>query len=252
MNSQKLNGYKENGVTTFSVASVLEHIPFLQKQIAALYQNKNKVRPWHLWNLHNPWGASALNVDSWKFLDLCQSAEFLEQISQLIGDDIILYDSQFSPDLSKMNQLPLSWTTDSLRCPVEPLSGLVVRVPFTDSINEDLKVVYHTEGDINKTDQIHEQSLEIKTGQILCHDINLYYRIEGIEQLKQPMEYVIRYYPATSHYVRDQTTKLHRNLTELFPLLNYAQMPLWLVRGEDKADNDFVTGFQPKAGRWIT
>ena len=29
-------------------------------------------------------------------------------------------------------------------------------------------------------------------------------------------------------------------------------MPLWLVRGEDKADNDFVTGFQPKAGRWIT
>ena len=34
------------------------------------------------------------------------------------------------------------------------------------------------------------------------------------------------------------------------PLINYATRPLWLVRGEDRAGNDFVTGFAPPVPRW--
>jgi hypothetical protein len=34
------------------------------------------------------------------------------------------------------------------------------------------------------------------------------------------------------------------------PLVNYTSRPLWLVRGEDAAANDFVTGFSPSVPRW--
>jgi hypothetical protein len=33
-------------------------------------------------------------------------------------------------------------------------------------------------------------------------------------------------------------------------LINFCTRPLWLVRGEDRAGNDFVTGFAPAAPRW--
>ena len=37
---------------------------------------------------------------------------------------------------------------------------------------------------------------------------------------------------------------------ESYPWINYVTKPLWLVHGEDRGDNDFATGFQPKTGRW--
>lgn len=244
MNYRQPDDYRTKGAVTVPAAPIIDYFPFLQEQLAVIYQSGQKIRPWLLWELHNPWSRSALSVDSWKFLDLCQSAELLQIITPFIGENIILFDSQFSPDLYDTGKSVASWKNDRLRCPVNPLHGLVVRIPFSDLINESVKFIY-------RADQAGIQVKEIKLGQIICHNINLTYRIQGIENLTQPIEYVVRYFPATSRYLRDPGTILHRELTERYPLLNYAQMPLWLVQGEDKANNDFVTGFQPKAGRWI-
>ena len=244
MNYRQPDDYRTKGAVTVPAAPFIDYFPFLQEQLAVIYQSGQKIRPWLLWELHNPWSRSALSVDSWKFLDLCQSAELLQLITPFIGENIILFDSEFSPDLYDTGKSVASWKNDRLRCPVSPLHGLVVRIPFSDLINENVKFIY-------RADQAGEQVKEVKLGQIICHNINLTYRIQGIENLTQPIEYVVRYFPATSRYLRDPGTKLHRELTERYPLLNYAQMPLWLVQGEDKANNDFVTGFQPKAGRWI-
>jgi hypothetical protein len=65
-----------------------------------------------------------------------------------------------------------------------------------------------------------------------------------------PNAYAARYFPASSRYVRDPATPAHRALTERYPLLNYARLPLWLVNGQDHAGNDFVTGFNARAGYW--
>jgi hypothetical protein len=61
---------------------------------------------------------------------------------------------------------------------------------------------------------------------------------------------VFQYFPASSRYIRDPAHPLHQALTERQPLINHATVPLWLVSGEDRADNDFVSGFQPKAAFW--
>ncbi len=65
-----------------------------------------------------------------------------------------------------------------------------------------------------------------------------------------PLEYVIRYFPATSSYIRDPVHPTQRILMENYPLVNYTRKPIWLVCGVDRAANDFVTGFKPLAGQW--
>ncbi len=241
-----MNGedYRSNGVVTVPATPVADYIPFLREQLACIYQSGQTLRPWLLWELHNPWSRSALTVDSWKFLELCQSAALLRLITPLLGEDIILFDSQFSPDLYDTGATAPAWNNDRLRCPVNPLQGVVVRIPFSAPVDGSARFTC-------QMGQHAQREIEISTGQIICHNIDLPYRICGIEHLAQPVEYVIRYFPATSRYLRDPATAIQRKLTERYPLLNYAQMPLWLVQGEDRAGNDFVTGFQTRAGRWI-
>jgi hypothetical protein len=62
--------------------------------------------------------------------------------------------------------------------------------------------------------------------------------------------YVIRYMPATSTFLRDGRALANWIAMEEQPLINHAARPLWLVRGEDRAGNDFVTGFSPPVPRW--
>jgi hypothetical protein len=62
--------------------------------------------------------------------------------------------------------------------------------------------------------------------------------------------YVLRYMPATSAFQRDAKASANWTAMQEQPLLNFTQRPLWLVRGEDRAGNDFVSGFSPQVPRW--
>ena len=42
----------------------------------------------------------------------------------------------------------------------------------------------------------------------------------------------------------------NRRAAQKAPLINFARRPIWLVRGEDLAGNDFVTGFATTVGQW--
>jgi len=64
------------------------------------------------------------------------------------------------------------------------------------------------------------------------------------------IDYVIRYMPATARYNRDPTYGPNRRAAERAPLVNFTRRPVWLVRGADRAGNDFVTGFASTVGQW--
>jgi hypothetical protein len=64
------------------------------------------------------------------------------------------------------------------------------------------------------------------------------------------VDYVIRYLPSTARYNRDPTYPPNRRAAERAPLINFTRRPIWLVRGVDRADNDFVTGFASTIGQW--
>src|SRR5580658_5865284 len=71
-----------------------EAVRFLQDQSVRL-AGQRVSRPWHYAELHNPWARAAALYDSWGFLDLCQSPSLLAAIAGQIGEDLILFDSQW-------------------------------------------------------------------------------------------------------------------------------------------------------------
>src|SRR5690348_1364374 len=50
--------------------------------------------PERLASLHNPWSNTAVQANRWAFLDLCQSPAILDGVKDLIGPDVVLWDSQ--------------------------------------------------------------------------------------------------------------------------------------------------------------
>jgi hypothetical protein len=212
-----------------------EAVRFLQDQSVRL-AGQRVSRPWHYAELHNPWARAAALYDSWGFLDLCQSPSLLAAIAGQIGEDLILFDSQWLTEAPQRPTGEVAAESDAHRFAVDPLRGVTVLIAFTDP----------------PAATLHQQSgsFELRRGSITLVDAEVPYRVQSCPPDGLPPVFAARYFPATCRYLRDPTVPLHRALTERYPLFDYARMPLWLVRGEDRAQNDFVTGFNPRAGYW--
>src|SRR5262245_39076901 len=170
-------------------------------------------QPWPelLSGIHNPFGHHACTKDAWSFLDIAENAALLDLIEDVCGSDLILWDSELVFDLASLAR-------DEAACwPVAPLAGTIAAVSPAD-------------------------------GRVLLIDITRC----ATATLPWPAgtHYILRYMPATSHYNRDPRFPPNRRAAEVRPLVNYTTRPIWLVRGEDRGDNDFATGFSPPAARW--
>ena len=220
-------------------------LEFLRQQAAKVPTAADAVRPWHYWELHNPWSRAGMHYDSWGFLDLCQIPALLDPVTELIGPDIVLFDSGWLPDPSVTrgagtDTADPELSSDAGRFPVEPLGGATVFVAFAEETHGGLSV------DLGSIQLPFESGVVCAVGALMA------YRVCGLDEVGLPSVYVARYFPGTARYLRDPALAVHRDLTERYPLLNYARLPLWLVRGEDRAENDFVTGFSVRAAYWST
>jgi hypothetical protein len=213
-------------------------VRFLRQESTRLCGSIKVPRPWHYAELHNPWARAASFYDSWGFLDLCQSPPLVDSVAKLIGGHIILFDSQWLPDPWQPPVTEFALESDAHRFAVDPPRGVTALIAFGEPA-----VTVHLSGPV---------SLELEPGNILLVDFLTSYCVDSCGQEGLPTVYAVRYFPASSRYLRDPSAPVHRALTDRYPLFNYAQMPLWLVRGEDQARNDFVTGFNARAGFWTS
>ncbi len=218
-------------------------LEFLRQQAANVGAAGGAVRPWHYWELHNPWSRAGTVYDSWGFLELCQAPALLDPVTELIGPDIVLFDSGWLPDPSlgcgRGTDTPdRELVSDASRFPVEPPGGVTVLVAFGGAGRGGLSV------DLGCV------QLPLESGVVCALDSGLPCHLCGVDESGPPGVYVVRYFPGTARYLRDPAAAVHRRLTESHPLLNYACLPLWLVRGEDRARNDFVTGLTVRAAYW--
>jgi hypothetical protein len=225
-------------------------IRFLQAQSARLKPELKKPRPWHYGGLHNPWGRAAPFYDTWGFLDICQFPMLLHVLATLIGPDIILFDSQWLPDPWQLPDVGLSLESDAHRFPVQPLRGVTVLVCFAAHRDTSTWFDCRPTIDRNAAGPCDDTSVRLEPGTVLIADSQLQYRLRVGREVGAPVLYAIRYFPATSRYNRSPAAPAHRALTERYPFFNYARLPLWLVHGCDRADNDFVTGFNLRTGYW--
>jgi hypothetical protein len=251
ISAQSCEPFERAGVRRAADLFPTHLLRFLQAESARLYEQIDVPRPWHYAELHNPWSRAAAAYDSWGFLDVCQSSSLVETIATLIGTDIILFDSQWLPDRWVSLDAGTSLESDARRFPVDPRRGLTALIVFADNRPGTLRVDYQPP-DQDTADSRAYTSLDVECGNVLFVDCEVPYRVRSSPKNGLPTVYAVRYFPASSRYNRDSAAPVHRTLTDRYPLFNYAQMPLWLVHGQDQVGNDFVTGFNVRAGFWTT
>ena len=162
--------------------------------------------------MHNPFGRAASLVDPWKFLDICESAAVLDAVEARIGPDIVLWDSELYLDAAAWDR---ARAIEGRHWPADPLAGAVVDVA-------------------------------LDTGAAIVFDV----LTSPPRSSAAGAHYVMRYMPATSRYNRDPRYAPNRVAMEERPLVNYVNRPIWLARGEDRAQNDFSAGYAQMAPGW--
>ncbi|MDP6120087.1 MAG: phytanoyl-CoA dioxygenase family protein [Rhodospirillales bacterium] len=192
--------------------------------------------------IHNPFGLAGRMVDSWGLLDICQSPAIVDAVEALIGPDIVLWESELigqppGPPPSAPHHDPGVW-------PIDPPGGVTVRIAITGSGPATGGLRYVPRGGSGSCD------LRLRPGDVVFHESRLRVANHENRGATAGAEYLIRYMAAGARYVRDADFSANRRAAHKAPLVNFARRPIWLVRGEDLAGNDFVTGFAAPVGQW--
>lgn len=234
----------------------------MKAEVDDLVARHPDVRPEMLSGAHNPWGQSAKIVGSWAWLEFCRFPEIVDMVEQLIGPDIILWGSQLFCKPAG-HGLAVPWHQDGQYWPIDPLATVTVRIAIEDSLPENgcmryipgshksRDVVAHEYVDgpdvairqqVADLDESQAKDDVLQAGQISIHDVYLVHGSSENRSNKRRSDYAIRYMPASSRYVRDPAWPANAYAAEKSQLMNYTQRPIWLLRGVDRAGNDFTTG----------
>lgn len=189
------------------------------EQVRVLTERKAPIPAERLSGVHNPWGSAAALVDAWAFLSLCEAEPLVDRVADLIGEDVILWDSELVLQGSKYARF-VEDGREGRYWPVDPLAGAVALCP--DLGGAPARV--------------------IPVPGIAAADLH------GFDPAAPLL--VIRYMAGASRFRRDAEFPPNRIAMEEQVLINFPRRPLWMVRGEDRAGNDFVTGFAPAPARW--
>lgn len=258
--------YRDEGLVIPSWRVPDDWLARLRDEVDRLVARHPDVRPEQLSGAHNPWGQSARVVGSAVFLEFCRLPAMLDLVEQLIGPDIVLWGSQLFCKPAG-DGMPVPWHQDGQYWPIDPLATVTVRVAIDDSLPENGCMRYlpgsHRARELVRHEVVTERHVALRqqlpevderlakddvlhAGQVSLHDVYLVHGSAANRSPRRRADYAIRYMPATSRYVRDPAFPANAYAALESPLMNYTTRPLWLVRGTDRAGNDFTTGHGPR------
>jgi hypothetical protein len=269
LNDAEIARFHEEGLVIPDYRIPDEWLATMRAEVDALIARNPDVRPEQLSGAHNPWGQSARVVGSQTFLDFCRLPEILDMVEQLIGPDIVLWGSQlFCKPAGHGMAVP--WHQDGQYWPLDPLATVTVRLAIDDSLPENGCMRYlpgsHRSRRLERHEFVTERDVALRqqlpaideslarddvlhAGQISIHDVYLVHGSNPNRSALRRSDYAIRYMPASTRYVRDPAFPANAYAARESPLMNYIDRPLWLVRGVDRAGNDFTIGHGPRAGQ---
>ena len=194
------------------------------------------------------------------FLELAQDPQIVELVSGVIGDDVILWGCHvFCKPASEGYETP--WHQDGHYWPIRPLATCTVWVALEHSgvDNGCLRVIPRSHRDRVLHPHLHEErtdltlnqrmadgtfdeadavDLELEPGQMSLHDVYMIHGARANTSTKRRTGVALRYMPATSRFDRSLRPVDGKSGVAV----NFAQRPLWLLRGVDRAGNDFRIG----------
>lgn len=230
----------------------------MQRSLHRLTEENPRVRPEHL-VLRWGGGERALPTHQ-QFLEYVRTPLILDLVEQVIGPDIICWGAHVFCKPAQTG-LVIPWHQDGQYWPIRPLASCTVWIALDDSTVDNgclrivrgshcMKTIYHhrlderpqyaleRHIDESEFDESEVVDVELQTGQMSIHDVYAIHGSRANTSDRRRAGFAIRYMPATSLY--DRTIKMtgaSRGLRQ-----DMSRRPIYLVRGRDRAGNDFECG----------
>jgi hypothetical protein len=188
-------------------------------------------------------------TDQW--LAICTRPGFVDAVSDILGEDVMLWGSQLFCKPSGTG-LEVPWHQDGHFWPIEPLATVTMWLAIDDVDAENSAMLYvpgshrsqslfpHAEQHSEESalnaqmlpediDLDHVAIDELPAGGFSLHDVYLVHGSKPNRSNRRRAGFVIRYMPTTSHYDRE-TRIVGSHLVNT----NFAERPLYLLRGQDR------------------
>lgn len=192
------------------------------------------------------------------FLNYAQDPNILDMVEQILGPDIILWNSSFFAKPAE-NGKETPWHQDGEYWPLRPLATCTVWVAIDDATRENgclkfmrgshknKKLRPHRTVD-NPNFTLHQQLMEseyddekavyveLEAGQMSLHDVYLLHGSEANLSLNPRRGMTMRFMPGTSVFDRNKAKQMHYDLG----VVDHSDRTIFLMRGKDKTgENDF-------------
>ena len=216
------------------------------------------VRPEHLVSIHVKGKNAEGVVGNSAFLDLAADPDVLDLVEACIGPDIILWGCHlFCKPAGDGLEVP--WHQDGHYWPIRPLATCTVWVALEASDRENgcLRVIPGSHRPAELQDHLREEGgaltmrlgedafdeaaavdVELEPGQMSLHDVYMIHGSNRNGSSRRRAGLAIRYMPASSLFDRE----LFKRSDSSGFTVDFSTRPLWLMRGEDRAGNDFRAG----------
>ena len=256
----EIDRYQREGWVRPSYRLPSERVASMREALDELIRRNPGVRPEKLVSAHveGDNGEGVRGVGS--FLELARDREIVELVSGAIGEDVVLWGCHVFCK-PPVDGFETPWHQDGHYWPIRPLANCTVWVALEPSRRENgcLRVIpgshaartlhphlHEDRDDLTLTQRMAEGNfdeadavdVELAPGEMSLHDVYMIHGARPNTSTQRRTGVALRYMPATSLFDR-----------ELRPVdgktgvpVNFAQRPLWLLRGVDRAGNDFVTG----------
>ncbi len=194
------------------------------------------------------------------FLDLARDPAIVDLVSAVIGDDVILWGCHvFCKPAAEGYETP--WHQDGHYWPIRPLATCTAWVALEPSTvaNGCLRVIPRSHAARQLHPHLHEDrhdltlqqrlaagafdeasavSLELQPGQMSLHDVYMIHGAAANRSAQRRTGVALRYMPASSLFDRGLRPVDGKTGVPV----NFARRPLWLLKGQDRAGNDFTVG----------
>ncbi len=252
--------YAQDGQLTPSFRLCPETLEGLRAATAALIAARSDIRPEFIPMPHVAVSQAAEHRElAERFLDFAREPAVLDLIESLIGPDIVLWaGALFSKPGGDGRAVP--WHQDGIYWPLQPMATVTLWVALdrADRENGCMRVIpgSHRQGFLphetsDKDGMVlntglvegsfqidRARAIELEAGQVSLHDAFLVHGSEPNTSTRRRAGLTLRYMPATSLYDRAKPVQTGSNTAPL----NFADRPIWLLRGQDRAGNDFQRG----------
>ena len=193
------------------------------------------------------------------FLNYARDPNILDMVAQVIGPDIILWNSSFFAKPA-VNGKKTPWHQDGEYWPLRPLATCTVWLAIDEATvengclkfmpgshkrkelrphrtNKDPNFTLHQELLESEYDDDKAVPLELEAGQMSLHDVYLLHGSEANDSGKPRRGMTMRFMPGTSVFDREKAKQLSRGLG----VVDHSDRTIYLMRGQDKTgENDFA------------